>query len=602
VRAAGKGFFSAVALFTVFHAPLEAFAYEEVQDFLTASVYELLGSYNFLLIPVFAALALFYWFSERHLEGKGKPFIALGVFFSICLLFGGSLAESGDLSLCFGSFVNVIKFLICLAGYTFLLGELLRWVSSFFQTIRPVKERAGFWSDRVFGKSYGILFLCYSPFLILSYPGNLCWDVIGQIEQVIGQSSYSAHHPLVHTLLVGGMVKLGQTLFHSYEVGLFLYLLLQTAMLIAALAATLNVLAGRGLPGAGLWTILAIYCVTPVYSNVASTALKDVPFMAFVIGYVLCAACLLESEEWLQKRGNIALFVLMHLGVILFRNNGMPLVVLTDLGILIYLLRRKAAAGCEGRAGRKVRFAVASVSAVVGAKLILILVTFALGAAPGSKGEMLSIPFQQTARYLQLYRSELDPEERAAIENVLGDVETVAAAYDPTISDPVKTLFRKDASISDIASYLGAWTRGLVKHPGSYVDAFLVHIYGWFDPAVSTAIRYEADYDVIPRAGLFASADKILIFYYRFADRFSLLGALQNVGLAAWALFFLAAYQRRTKADAALRVANLPLWISLLICMASPCFLNHPRYAFPILFTLPFLYGFTLTASREDAA
>ena len=54
---------------------------------------------------------------------------------------------------------------------------------------------------------------------------------------------------------------------------------------------------------------------------------------------------------------------------------------------------------------------------------------------------MMSLPFQQTARYLLLYQQEITPEERAAIEAVLGDVGTVADKYDPASADPVKALF-----------------------------------------------------------------------------------------------------------------------------------------------------------------
>ena len=89
-----------------------------------------------------------------------------------------------------------------------------------------------------------------------------------------------------------------------------------------------------------------------------------------------------------------------------------------------------------------------------------------------------------------------------------------------------------------------------------------------------------------------------MIFYYRFAAR-TPLGLLENVGASVWALFLLAFYQRRRGLSAAL-CAGAPLWVSLLICMASPCFLGHPRYAFPILFTVPFLYGFTLTLAPAD--
>lgn len=89
-----------------------------------------------------------------------------------------------------------------------------------------------------------------------------------------------------------------------------------------------------------------------------------------------------------------------------------------------------------------------------------------------------------------------------------------------------------------------------------------------------------------------------MIFYYRFAARFTPVGVLENIGLAVWALAFLAFYQIR-HGQGRYGLAGIPLWVSLLVCMASPGFLGHARYGFPILFSIPFLYGFTMTAKEE---
>ena len=238
-----------------------------------------------------------------------------------------------------------------------------------------------------------------------------------------------------------------------------------------------------------------------------------------------------------------------------------------------------------------------AVSILVG-KLVSLLLLQATGAVEGSSAEMLSIPFQQTARYLQVYGNEITIEERDAIEAVLGSVEEVAAAYDPAISDPVKALYDKEASSGELISYLGAWVKGLLKHPSEYVEAFFAHVYGWFTPGVSNAIRYEIEYDLISQQGLFPNGQKILLFIYRFADRISVLSILQNVGAFVWGLFFLTFFQFKEK-KYGLLCAGLPLWVSLLICMASPCFIYHPRYALPIIFLLPYLYVMTVSGNRS---
>lgn len=587
-----KSFLTAYALSVPFHAPLQAAAYETTLDYVIASIYELLGSYDLKFILLFILCIWFYRQVSMKKRSDAafsvKASAALSVFFSLCLLVGNSYSQEGSWSYCFGSGVNFVKFLLALAGLSALFYELILLLSAFLASHRFTDQKEHFFTHRSFRKTFLILIGVYLPFLLISFPGKLCWDAIGQIEQVIGTGGYSTHHPLFHTLLMGGLTWLGGELFHSYEVGLFVYMLLQMAMLAAALSATIAVLAKRGAKRSFLLGLLLIYCITPVYSNMSSTALKDVPYSACVIGYVICLALFLEMPDRIKNIRFVGCFILLQLGVILFRNNGLYVILLSGIGCFCFLFKKY-------RFRQKISCLLCSFGiSVVAAELIIFLLAQSLGAAAGSKGEMLSIPFQQTARYLQLYRAELSQEELSAIETVLGDVNTIAVSYDPKSSDPVKALFKKDASSKELAAYFNAWSRGLVKHPSVYVEAFLVHVYGWFDPAVNNSIRYESDYDVIRQGGLFPNAEKILIFYYRFASRISLLAVFENVGAAVWALFFLTVYQRQHKQKAAV-CAGLPLWISLLICMASPCFVMHPRYAFPILFTLPFMYGYTLT-------
>lgn len=225
---------------------------------------------------------------------------------------------------------------------------------------------------------------------------------------------------------------------------------------------------------------------------------------------------------------------------------------------------------------------------------------FVCDAQPGSRGEMLSVPFQQTARYLQLSGAEISGEERAAIQAVLGDVGELAAKYDPSTADPVKACFRREASAGEIVDYIKVWAKGLIKHPVVYAEGFLVHVYGWFSPETGNSVRYEADHGLLRQGGLFPNAEKILIFFYRFAARFPLTGVLENMGLAVWALFFLAFYQIK-HGQWRYVLVGIPLWVSLLVCMASPGFLGHARYGFPILFSIPFLYGFTMTADKGVA-
>lgn len=591
-----KSFLTAYALCAVFHAPLEPAGYETSIDYAIASIYELLGAYDLKFLLVLVLSAFCYFFAAAHIGKKGpgrRSSVILAGFFALCLLLGQSYHESGSSAYLCGSGVNFLKSAVAFAGYTCLFHTLGGLACLALDSHAFTGDKEHFFTEHAFSKSFFILCASWLPFLILAFPGNLCWDAIGQIEQVIGDAGYSTHHPLFHTLIMGGLVKVGDALFHSPEAGLFVYMLLQDAMLAAALASTIAVLSRRRARFSLLLVLQLLYCLTPVYSNMASTAVKDVPYAACVVVYCIGLALLLEKPERIRNRKFVISFFFIQLGVMLFRNNGLYMVLLSGIAAFLFLL------GKYGRRERVLCLFTAFGGSVVAARLVLALLAFACHASPGSMGEMMSLPFQQTARYLQLYQEEIDDTQRRSIEALLGDVSTVAAKYDPASADPVKALFDRTASAKEISAYMKAWFQGLLKHPGTYFEAFFLHVYGWFDPAISNSIRYEVDaYDAIRQGGLFPNAEKLLIFYYRFAAR-TLLGLFENVGASVWAFAFLTFYQKRRGQRAAI-CAGAPLWVSLLICMASPCFFGHPRYAFPILFTVPFLYGFTLTPAPES--
>ncbi len=602
-----KAFLISFACTVQFHRPLVPGDYEERVNYLLAEAAELLGEYRFLAVLLFVlAFGFLKWMDGQGKETGGFKDNLLPAFFAACLYLGRSYREINSWDYCFGSAVNFIKFLTAFAGMTILLRYVIALLSEGYERLSESRWQCKgtrlLFEKHCFLKIFFLLLLLWLPVLLFSYPGNICYDVIGQIEQGIGRTPYSAHHPLLHTLLAGGLVELGRRLFGSYEIGLFIYILVQAVLLAAALATSISWLSGQNFRRGRashpmLLLLLGIYVCSPMYSNMVSTAIKDIPFVAFVIWYVIGLAELWLNRERLKQPLFVAGFLLVQVLMSLLRNNGFYVLVLTGLVF--------CAAWWKGidRGARIRNLLFLFLIPVLLSKLISGLLLTGLSAKEGGAAEMFSLPFQQTARYLQLYRQELDGEEKAAIESVLGDVERVAASYDPDLADPIKRLYYEQeerigrkVTGQETARYFRAWAGGFFKHPGVYLEAFLAHVYGWFDPQVSNAPRYEAVSDLFPKQGLFPGADKVLLFLYRLADRITPLGLLQNVGAYTWALLLLTRYAFRKNKGMA--VLLTPLLLSLLICMVSPCFYLHPRYAYPYMFTLPFLYGLA-ERSRE---
>ena len=589
-----KSFLTAYALTAVFHMPLQREHYGDTIDYMIASIYELLGTYNFTFILI-GVLAFFCY--EKHRLRKmqtGLHSNLVAAFFAGSLLLGNSFFATDSWDYCFGSLVNFMKTAAAFTGYFMMFGVLVDFIFEGLEHGKIHLDKKHFFTKNAFWKCFGILSAVYAVALLLSFPGNLCWDVIGQIEQVTADGyGFSEHHPLMHTLLVGGLVKLGETVFGAPETGLFLYMLVQNVMLISALSATIAVLAKRKVRFGILLTLLIVYCISPIYSNLASTAIKDVPFTAFVIGYLICLALLLEKPERIAKPRFVITFVLIQIGTVWMRNNGLPLIVVCGVAAVIYLWKK------YDWKKRLLSIATLVVVGVLIAKLITMAVAALLGAKAGGKAEMFSLPMQQTARYLTECSDALSAAEREGIEGVFGDVETVAEAYHPNSADYVKALFDNNAPMEDVLAYFKAWFIGLCKEPLIYLEAFVNHVYGWFTPGVTSALRYETQYEAIGQGMLFTDADKVMIFIYRFMDLIPGLGLIQNPGFYSWGLVLLTVYAwKKRRGDAIFMTA--PLWVSLLVCLLAPCFFLHPRYALPLIMGLPFIFVFVIQGQKNS--
>ncbi|MBO5166235.1 MAG: hypothetical protein J6B90_06485 [Lachnospiraceae bacterium] len=518
----------------------------------------------------------------------------LPAFFAICLMLGDSYirTQSGGNWMGTG---NPFKMCCIFLGLTLLIRKGIVLFTTGYEKVTQFNYENAIikkLKQHCFRNVFILLLVVWLPIIILSYPGNLWADANWQLRQGLGIDTLYGHHPLASTLMMSGIVKIFYFLTGTYDVGLFVYVCVQAVLLAAALAGTIAWLNKNGSSNGMLLTVLLIYILSPMYSNAVSTAMKDVPYIAFVIMYIIMLAELSHNKGKLSSWKFGIAMVLIELLLSLFRHNGICIVVLAGMAALVVWWK-----SITGK--QKIQLIIYLILAPA---ILLKLTNGAMASAfsaqtMGSKGEILSLPFQQTARYLTLYEEELTEEERAVYDTVLKDVDLVVESYNPDTADPVKLLYQ-DVLWKDLFAYAECYVKGFFRHPGVYFDAFFAHIYGWFDPGASNAIRYTGELEVFETTELFEGSDELLVKAYEKADEFFLFSILQNVGIYTWALFVLAG--RVLRLNFKKIVVLIPLGVCLLICMVSPCFYNHPRYAWPIMFTIPFLYGVMALSKKSE--
>lgn len=453
--------------------------------------------------------------------------------------------------------------------------------------------------------SFIAILICWSIYVIAFYPIILSPDPSFQIKQFFNVRTKYAdyailldnnvfltnHHPVFHTMILGYSLKLGRFLLND-NFGLFIYSLTQLLVLAFTLSLTIKYLNENNVNKKIVFIVLLLYCFIPVFPLYAMSGVKDTYYTCFIILYVMKLDKIIRSkQEKLSYKEMIQLLLIMF-AVCLFRNNGIYVLILSFPLILIY----------SKKYFQTLLVIFIGVLAFYGTYTKVLLPSLKI--TDGSIRETLSIPFQQTARYVKYYDKDLSKNDIKVIDKVL-KYETLAKRYNPTISDPVKNEFNKYTTKKELLAYLKVWFKCFFKHPLVYIEATLNNIYGYFSPqSTNWYIYYKYDTRI--------TEDKLVNYHYNnlsslrlilssFAQGFPyipLIGLISNIGFNTWLLLGLTTYSIFKKKKEYLIVLS-PLLISLLICVASPVN-TYFRYAMPFIFIMPFIFTLIVTRLKNN--
>ncbi len=439
------------------------------------------------------------------------------------------------------------------------------------------------------------MIICWLPYIIAFYPGVLSPDPSFQIKQFFGipnkYSTYSImldpnvlitnHHPVVHTLILGFCVKVGRAI-GSVNLGLFMYSLGQLLLLAFTLATTINFLKKEKVKDKYLLAMLLIYSFVPVFPMYSMAILKDVVFTCFVILYIMFIYKFIKKDDLNIKE--IILFVIVSLFMILFRNNGIHVLLLSFP--FLFLLKKK------NKIKLLVVFALLFSFNFTYSKVLL--PHFKI--TPSSIRETLSIPFQQTARVAK-FHNDATEEEREIIDKVL-EYDTLKDRYNYDLADPVKNKFNRYATNEDLNKYFEVWLKQGLRHPKTYVEATISNTYGYFFPLKNGKyLYYSFDKRIVKDGfnyhfnGLSLLRDAMTGFGLAFAYV-----PLTNIAFNVWVLLFMGAFLIYRKRYSSL-IYLLPSYVLLLVCFASPVN-GYFRYTMPFVFALMLNFGLFLKESK----
>lgn len=476
-------------------------------------------------------------------------------------------------------FDNVLILVAVFSGSYFAFWNILFWMSQNIQKLTWKRDTNCWRPLKVFVVTFGIISSINLLFLFLCmYPGNLTWDSMSQMTQLLS-NNYSNHHPFYHTLVIKFFVSVGLHLFHDINAAVAVYSVFSILFMAAAFSFAVATIAELHTPK---WIVVLLqlyFILMPYHIMYSMTMWKDVPFGASVLLFVLFFFRCMTGMR--LKSFNYVGLVVSAFAICLFRSNGFFVFVFTALCfLLLWKFQKKA-----------ILFVIIAVLAC--SFVLKHPVLNAIGVTQPDLIESLSIPAQQIARDV-VNHNDLTGEQRELLSQVI-DLEQVHESYNRIISDPVKDLVRQKGNQEFIRSHAGdfiqLYVSRCIKNPLTYLCGYIDQTRGYWN-AGYPYWRWHNGIELYDNnLGIYKTlnsetAHTFLLWYLGLFENQPALWIFLCIGFFDWLLLvaLFTAIIRRDKLGIMLTIPNIMVVLSLLV--ATPVF-SEFRYNYAVFCALP---------------
>lgn len=564
-------------------------------------------------IPVMAACAamLFYILrrARKQLPASSGGMRLLSLFLGAWSVIARSVANTKDLNQPFLSSSQMLKSVIITLGMACLYNLLFRLMEHALSGDADIKPCASSRLVNLYRRSpmlvcTAAVLLMWLPQIVVSYPVAMNDDTASQVNQALGLSPWQANHPPFGTWLLSVALCAGR-MIGNYGAGLYLYVLVQTLFAALVIGYSHGVMRKLGAPRWLRAASLFICGTMPVFSGNVTVLIKDIPY-SYAALLLLCEAVrvlLLREDGYAAAPGHLLRMALSGVVLMNIRNNGLGILLPVGVYLLAHALKHN----------NKKKTLIRAVLAVLLPFLLSACIESALmnrsiEVEKRSPREALSLPFQQTARFIREHGDSIPQEEREAIDAVLL-YDRIGDFYNPVLSDPVKGTYKEDASMAELLRYFGVWGRQLLRDPGCYLKATLIQNALLFDPQTlnvaifrETGLHEEAQWVLnVQVPAVLSRLEQLQADMFWLMNSIPLVAQLNSLGF--YCIVFVGTYAIcRKQKIRGLGIVFVPLFITMAMIVLGPCIENQDRYGFPIIYCMPLVLACVSYAIQKKNA
>lgn len=267
--------------------------------------------------------------------------------------------------------------------------------------------------------------------------------------------------------LYGLCIKLGYKITSDYNVGIFIYTLIQCLASCLTFSFVIFYMAKRNIDIRYRVLSLIFFMIFPIFGFYSVWLTKDILFSLCITMTTIGIIELIYNKEAVKTKKYFVYMVLSLLLTMLFRKNGVYIVCL--LALVCIIKNRKY----------WIQTLLIFLVPIMIFKLIDGPIRNRMGIENGSSVEMFSIPAQQMARIYKYDKDKLSEEQIRKIEAYILD-KNIDQIYDPVLSDPVKAKLNEEKINNDKLGFLKFFIQLSFQFPNRTFESFTCTTYKFY--------------------------------------------------------------------------------------------------------------------------
>lgn len=542
-----------------------------------------LESTNILLLCVFGASFLLLTYKRAIVpEIKNNERVSSFILGALFVVLYGLYADlTGGLE---NKLFVIIYVLFTVLGLFVMFSELLQVLinkACLVEKKNIINDKPFSW--KLFLVYSGIVFVCTFPFLTLNFPGVLTPDSLNQMYQHWGMEPYSNHHPWLHTALMGLFYDFGYRITGDIHTSIAFYTVFQMIIVSISVGYALECLYEMGIGKKWINVVLIAYLILPYNLIYSITLWKDI---LFTMSVLVITMTIIRLEEKDSLRDNI-IFVISGIAMCVLRHNGFYAFIATVV-IWLFIKRQELK-----------KYILYSALIIVVGMLCRGPLMKAAGVEPGEYVYNMCIPLQQIGRVV-IEDGELDEDDQQWLLNI-NNFDYIKAGYSTQGADPMFAWVldgNREYFDTHKAEFIKVWASVGLRHPMSYLNAFIDLTMGYWAPmkpqqtvyfGITTPNEIDLWAKPIVEGPVLIKINELITKFY---EMIPIYGFMYCMGGYFWVLLISGAICI-CKGNANRLFAFLPVFMLTLTLFIATPLVADIRYGYALLVILPYLLVYT---------